>query len=456
MSARILVVDDAIANIKLLEAQLTAEYFDVTTATSGAEALEICSRGRCDIVLLDVMMPGMDGFEVCRRLKSSPLTAHVPVIMVTALDQPSDRVAGLEAGADDFLTKPVDELTLVTRIRSLARLKMLTDELAMRAVTSSQLGLEAVLGPQPGDGEHGRILLVDDRESSYGRMRQLLAREHEVAIETDPHEAVFKAAESDYDLVIVSLDLAEFDGLRVCSQLRSFDRTRTLPILVIAGPEDRQRLVRGLDLGVNDYLQRPIDRNELLARVRTQIRRKRFSYRLRDSVQLTVEMAITDSLTGLNNRRYFERHLATMVEQSASRDRPFSLLVVDIDHFKAVNDTYGHDVGDEVLREFAQRLRRTVRGIDLACRFGGEEFVIAMPDTEPGLARVVAERIRARIAAEPFAIGAGTRRIGVTASIGVASRDGRDDTAQAIVKRADEALYRAKRDGRNRVVDAAA
>src|SRR6266566_4865829 len=136
MSARILVVDDVPANVKLLEARLSAEYFDVLTAANGAEALQICARAECDIILLDVMMPDIDGFEVCRRLKSNPATHFIPVVMITALDSPADRVTGLDAGADDFLTKPVSDLVLIARVRSLTRLKMMTDELRMRAVTS--------------------------------------------------------------------------------------------------------------------------------------------------------------------------------------------------------------------------------------------------------------------------------------------------------------------------------
>src|SRR5215831_13503208 len=142
MTARVLVVDDVPANVKLMEARLSAEYFDVVTALSGHEALAMCERAECDIVLLDVMMPDMDGFEVCRRLKANPSTHHLPVIMVTALDQASDRVKGLEAGADDFLTKPVSDIALVARVRSLTRLKLVTDELRMRAATSKEIGIQ--------------------------------------------------------------------------------------------------------------------------------------------------------------------------------------------------------------------------------------------------------------------------------------------------------------------------
>jgi len=457
MSARVLVVDDVPANVKLLEARLSAEYFDVISAYSGQEALAICERAECDIVLLDVMMPDMDGFEVCRKLKSNPVTHHIPVVMVTALDQPSDRVRGLEAGADDFLTKPVTDLALVSRVRSLARLKMVTDELRMRAVTSREIGIH---GPERDavneTGRSGRVLIVDDREASYQRIVETLSAEHTVDVETDPNEALFHAADGNYDLVIVSLGLRSFDGLRLCSQVRSLERTRNVPILAVSEADNNQRLVRGLEIGVNDYLIRPIDKNEMLARVRTQIKKKRYTERLRDNVQMSIEMAITDALTGLFNRRYMETHLDTLVEQAATRGKQIAVMVLDIDYFKSINDNHGHDAGDDVLREFALRIRKSIRNIDLACRYGGEEFVIVMPETDMAVATMVAERLRRRIASEPFSVQQGNSNLDVTISIGLATLAEPGDNAATILKRADQALYRAKRDGRNRVVPDAA
>jgi two-component system cell cycle response regulator len=403
------------------------------------------------------MRPDLDGFEVCRKLKSNPRTHHSPVVMVTALDQPSDRVRGLEAGADDFLTKPVTDIALISRVRSLARLKMVTDELRMRAVTSKEIGIqgperEAVMEA----GRNGRILIVDDRRNSYERIISTLSTEHAVTLEIDPNEALFRATEGDYELVIVSLDLQNFDGLRLCSQIRSIERSRGLPILAVAEADSTTRLARGLEIGVNDYLLRPIDKNEMLARVRTQIKKKRYAERLRDNVQMSIELAITDGLTGLFNRRYMETHLETLVEQAAVRGKPLAVLVVDIDYFKAINDGHGHDAGDDALREFAIRLRKAIRNIDLACRYGGEEFVIVMPETDMAVATTVAERLRRRIAGEPFVVQQGTRKLDVTISIGIATLCDTADDAVAILKRADQALYRAKRDGRNRVVPAAA
>src|SRR5947208_5610672 len=188
-----------------------------------------------------------------------------------------------------------------------------------------------------------------------------------------------------------------------------------------------------------------------MERVITHVRKKRYTERLRDNVQMSIEMAITDALTGLYNRRYMESHIGTLVEQAAARGKPLTVLVLDIDYFKSINDTHGHDAGDDVLREFAIRIRKSIRGIDLACRYGGEEFVVVMPETDIGVATVVAERLRRRIASEPFPIQQSARHIDVTISIGIAELSVKD-TSATILKRADQALYRAKRNGRNRVV----
>jgi len=455
MTARVLVVDDIQANVRLLEARLTAEYFDVLTACSGQQALDICARERVDVVLLDVMMPGMDGFEVCARIKETPATSHVPVVMVTALDQPADRLHGLKAGADDFLSKPVDDIALVTRVKNLARLKMLSDEMLLRASTSHQLGV-GIVGPvgKALRGEGGRILLIDDNPRSAVRILDALAKSHDAFLERNVQSAFLKLSQHNFDVVIVNLDLAHADGLRVCSQVRSLDRTRHLPIVVLLDQGGKARLLRALDLGVNDYLIRPVDRLEMLARIKTQIKRKRHMDVLRSQLVESVEQAITDALTGLHNRRYLERHLGALLHEAVSTGRPLSLLVADIDHFKTVNDTHGHDAGDVVLREFAARLRRYTRSLDLACRYGGEEFVIVMPCTELRHACQVGERLRACIAAEPFSVNGDS--ISLTASVGLATLESAKDTADTIFKRADKALYAAKREGRNRVVVLAA
>jgi two-component system cell cycle response regulator len=456
MTARVLVVDDILSNVKLLEAKLSAEYFEVVSAYNGVDALARMDEQTPDIVLLDVMMPGMDGFEVCRRIKANPKTAHVPVVMVTALDQPSDRVAGLDAGADDFLTKPVDDAALFARVRSLVRLKMMTDELRMRETTGESMGLlnptDTLLDANP----TGRILIIEDRPESVAWFTGALQQVHEIASVDTFEEALVRVRGGDYDLIVISLSMRGFDGLRLCSQLRSLPEVRNVPILVVVTDGDRRKLTQALEMGVNDYLTRPVDRNELVARVRTQLRKKRYADRLRRNMQLSLEMAITDQLTGLHNRRYMASHLDNLMAAAGNCGKPLAFVIMDIDYFKAVNDTYGHDIGDEVLREFAHRIGANIRGIDLACRYGGEEFVVVMPETDAAFAYAVAERLRKSIETTPIDISRAPGSINITISIGIAASEGNGDTAEALLRRADQALYSAKRSGRNRVVADAA
>jgi len=216
--------------------------------------------------------------------------------------------------------------------------------------------------------------------------------------------------------------------------------------------------VRALDIGVNDYVTRPISQDELTARVTTQLRRNHNLAQLRNSFQASLEMAVTDQLTGLYNRRYLASHLSAMFDRAYWTGRSLSVLILDIDHFKRINDTYGHDVGDKVIQTFAERITGAIRGIDLACRYGGEEFLVAMPDTDINFANVVAERLREDIAGEKITLNQGRDVVEVTVSIGIASTDyGTDvDTAQKLIKRADEALYQAKETGRNKVILSAA
>jgi len=298
MTGRVLVVDDILANVKLLEARLAAEYFDVLTAYSGEEALEVLQTERVDVVLLDVMMPGMDGFEVCRRIKSAARTMHVPVVMVTALDQTCDKVQGLEAGADDFITKPVDHIALITRVKNLARLKTLADAIMLSMSTGAQGGILGAPPAWPKVESGGRILLVEDSERAVRLILAVLGKLHEVEVEANVPAALARIADKPCDLILVSLNLAAADGLRLCSQVRALEHARHLPIIVMVQPGEDARLLGALDMGVNDYLTRPIDRNDLLVRVRTQIRRKGHSDFLRDRLEERVEVAVADALTG--------------------------------------------------------------------------------------------------------------------------------------------------------------
>lgn len=454
MTARILVVDDVEPNVRLLEAKLTLEYYEVLTACDGATALQIASDERPDIILLDVMMPGMDGFETCRRLKADLVTRHIPVVLVTALDGREDKIRGLESGADDFVTKPIDDVILFARVRSLLRLKSVMDELREREESGRRIGVDTD-GAGRLRGSGGRVLIVDDNPRQAEKMAQQLSAEHRPTIESDPAAALI-AARGPVDLLIVNVSSAEFDGLRFVAQTRSTEASRRIPILAVVDPADRPRLLKALELGVNDILPRPVDPEELDARTRTQIKRKRHADFLKQKLDYSLEMAVTDALTGLHNRRYMAGQLQALVGRAGQGGEAVAVLVMDIDHFKLVNDSFGHDAGDEVLREFAVRLATNVRAIDLPCRFGGEEFVVVMPGASLEAATRVADRIRRDIEGQPFPIMGGAEGLSITVSVGVAASTGEGDTPEALLKRADEGVYEAKARGRNQVIARAA
>ena len=256
--------------------------------------------------------------------------------------------------------------------------------------------------------------------------------------------------DSDFELFVISLNLAHEDGLRLCSMLRSNEKTRSVPILMVAEEKDMDRIAQGLEIGAHDYILHPVDRNEMLARTRTQIRRKRFQDRLRANYEASLSMALTDSLTGLYNRRYLEAHLDKMIAKNAESRKGMAILALDLDHFKKINDTHGHGAGDDVLKGFADRVLNKLRSFDLVARVGGEEFIAVLPDVKDHIAMMIAERLRAGIADKKFMINNGTEELRATTSIGgvMVPFDNTEPTS-ALLERADKALYEAKEYARN-------
>jgi two-component system, cell cycle response regulator len=439
MTARVLVVDDVEPNVRLLEAKLQHEYYTVLTANSGETAIAMAHSENPDVILLDVMMPGLDGYETCKRLKD---------------DQREDRVQGLAVGADDFLSKPIDDVTLLARVKSLARFKAVADELRLREAAGRRMGV--IEGTNSREmGTNARILIVEDDSRRAARLKRTLEVEQRPMLMQDSN-ALGPMGQTTVELMIISASASTFDGLRLAAHVRSQEGTRNIPILAVCESEDKARALKALEVGVNDFIYRPIDDDELLARTRTLVKRKRHLDQLRTTVDSSMELAVTDQLTGLHNRRYMESQLKAHLNRAARGGPPVSVLIADIDHFKRVNDLFGHDAGDDVIREFAARLASNFRPRDLACRFGGEEFVVIMPETAASDAMAIAERLRMSVEESPFVIGLARDRLEVTCSVGVAIAGPHEVDGDLLLKRADEALYEAKRTGRNKVVRQAA
>jgi two-component system cell cycle response regulator len=394
------------------------------------------------------MMPELDGYETCRRLKDDVATIHIPVVMVTALGEPGERLRGLESGADDFLTKPVEYDTLLARVKSLVRLKRLLDEWRLRGETARALGLTAE-SMVPPSVAGARALVVDDWDLGAQIVQDSLSREGIVPGRAGSEaEALSLAAAIPFDLVVLSLSMTAEDPLRLASRLRATDATQDIPLLLIAEPEQKERILRGFDLGANDWLVRPIDENELRARARNQIRRKFYQDRLRSDLGSALEMALTDPLTGFYNQRYLMRHLRGLM--ATAQTGGIAVMMVDVDNFKIINDRYGHPAGDRALKAVADTLRGRIRVFDSIARYGGEEFVVVMPGTGPQDATAAAERLRVAVERMLFSPESGVVHP-LTVSIGVAFSSSRNHSAELLLQAADQAMYRAKRSGRNRV-----
>lgn len=445
----ILVVDDIEPNIKLLTAKLLKEYYTVLTANSGKEALAILKKAKIDIILLDVMMPEMDGFEVCKTIKTDPETTHIPVVMVTALSDIDDRVKGLEAGADEFLTKPINDTALFVRLKSLSRMKSLIDELKLRNSTNALLGVTNI--EMHDTFADKKILLINDDVVQTKNIKQMLLKLTQNVKVISNSDELDIINEYTPDLVIISSTLENDDPLRISVILRGKAEISGVVIILQIDEDGMPLVVKGIELGINDYFVYPIEESELLARIRTQLRRKQYQDNLRNDLEQSVNLAVKDGLTGLFNRRYFDIHLKQIIEKTNKESIKLCLLMCDIDNFKHVNDTYGHQAGDKVLTIVSRILKNTLRVTDLIARFGGEEFTILLTDIDISKAIETAERVRVKIEYMNFHIEDQIEPLKTTISIGV-TKYKKEESIESFIERADKAMYEAKTTGKNKVV----
>ncbi|PTQ71271.1 diguanylate cyclase [Celeribacter persicus] len=453
MAGRILIADNVPTNRIILKVKLASAFYDVSQATTGAGTLTQARAERPNLILLDVDLGDMSGFETCTRLKADPVTAHIPVAILTPAQNPEAKIAALKAGADEVLSKPLDELTLTARVRALMRASATSEELRRRNETAHALGFSEAHGHYEAPGKI--ILIGTTAEEAMGWRAGLKGMVHdEVAIERADHllESIYHGDIA--DLYVISTGAGDGDGLRLISDLRAREATRDAGIVVVHGPQDRREALMALDLGANDLIVRGADPEEMALRLRSQMRRKKETDLLRLTLDEGLRLATRDKLTGLYNRHYALPHLDKIAREARESGQHFALMLIDVDRFKSVNDTWGHATGDAVLIEVARRLSDNLRSMDLVSRFGGEEFLICMPMTSLMEARAVAERMRAGICARPIALAPDQAPISISVSIGLAMGGDQGaatpdvDTLLAI---ADRALYAAKAEGRNQV-----
>lgn len=455
MGGKILIADDVATNRIVLKVKLAAAFYETFQASSGAETLEKARANHPDLILLDVELPDLDGIEVCQRLKADPQTRDIPVVMVTAFRDMARKIEALEAGADEVFWKPLDEVVLLARLRSLLRARETARELGLRQDTCRELGFAepvAAFTPQALVGLVSQDPATRDRWS-----RELQPHVGARLVTLDPDQAMTIAEQHlAPDVFVLGVDPAQpGGGLRLMSELRSRQLTRHAAICVVLPAGARDLSAMALDLGASDLIEADADPSEMALRIRIQLSRKRQADGLRESLQDRLRLAMTDPLTGLYNRRYAMAHLARMAEHATQTGRSFAVMILDLDRFKSVNDTYGHAAGDSVLIEVAARLSAHLRPVDLLARIGGEEFLVALPDATLADARLAAERLRRAVAETPISLAQGRGAIAVTSSIGLALGNTAASaglTVADLIHSADMALLGAKYDGRNQVM----
>ncbi len=456
MSGRILVFDEVPTNRALLKSKLSTAHFDVVTLDAPDDLMEMVAQTAPDLVMLDVTSRSVCAYDLCRQIKLDPDMVHTPVIMLTDKDVTDQKVRGFEAGADDFVNKPLDTLTLIARVRSLMRVKLMIDEIRLRDDTSRMLGLHEFLESTSNtEPLEGAVLLSSfDPGEAHDWAGVLNTRPGlDVASACGEMKTIAMAQKIVPDVILLRHTLTcGAQGLDVLGSLLSQPYARQSAIIFVVDEGDEATAAAALDLGATDYIAAPFDTNELIVRVNSQLRRKKYADRLRSNVVDGLRMAVIDPLTGLYNRRYAYQHLQTISARAHDEEAPFAVLMMDLDRFKTVNDLYGHSTGDEVLREVSRRLQENLRGIDLIARIGGEEFFVAMPGTSADQAARVAERLREAVENTPVSSNTFCDDVSVTVSIGVAALEttsGIRVSLETVVEQADRALYLAKGDGRN-------
>lgn len=470
---RILIAAHDEANVRSLAEMIKQESFNVLTAFDGYEALKLAESQLPEIILLEASIPVIESCQVIKKLKNTTATTSIPIILITAPDDSENRKKGLEAGAEEILNRPVNDVELLTRIQSMLRLKRYQDALTTRQKSEVNFCADrqvkqtkavddqadpaniasSVIEPEESKSSKPiRLLLVEDDPKDIKLMRAYLrAPEYRLTTVSRGDEALEIANQRPFDLIILDVMLPDMNGFEICRRLKAGEITRHIPVIFTTSLSDVDNRVNGVEAEGDGYLVKPVERRELWAKIQVLAKKKRQWDDIRSIYETTVRSAIGDALTGLYNYAYFKHFLDFELKRSFRQNYKVALMMIDIDNFKNYNDTLGHLAGDLVLRELGRIVKAQIREIDLAARYGGEEFAVILPYNENEQSNtIVAERIQSAVAAVKLPIG--TERIPqVTVSIGIAYCPFDATNSDDLIEKADIMLYHAKRTGKNRI-----
>ncbi len=444
---RILIVDDVHENLHALMHVLRDEYA-IAAATNGEKALELARRQpQPDLILLDIKMPGMDGYSVLSELKIDPQTADIPVIFVTALAEASDEALGLGLGVADYITKPVNPDLLRARLRT---------QLELSRYRRNPVTFDVVAHAQPERDQ--TLLVVDDVPDNIHELLEALKERYRIQVASTGERALeIVGGPNPPDLVLLDVMMPGMDGFEVCRRLKAMPAGNRIPVIFVTVMDAVRQIVKGFELGASDYITKPFDIDEVHARVRTHLELARLRRFLEDMVaqrtamlQVSEEkyriLAQRDPVTGLPNRALFAELLTHAVQQAQRTGTPFALLSLDLDNFKTINESLGHRRGDQLLVEVARRLQKLLPESDAMARLGGDEFAVIVERREdmPWVDLLAQRMIEAL--ATPFVFDGEPVYVGACIGIALYPNDAAD--ADTLQRHADAALHRAKAQGR--------
>ena len=416
-----LVIDDSKAVRNTLASYLKALNFDVAKASDGEQGLKLASRMMPDLILVDVEMPVMDGFEFCKHLSREPDIKNIPTIVVSGTIDESQFRKGFRSGAIDFLEKPVSQPALAAIIESVS----INDNTSSSGTT---------------------VILSDDITLSSILVKTLNFLNSSVNICNSIDELETYLCFSNPDIILLDLSCNE-DKLNTCMRVRSLLGSDSPVIIAVADETDRDIMFQCFKYGATEFIIKPFGRDEVRARIENHIKLKKLQDELVQKNRILESLAYKDKLTGLMNRRYFDKALKDELAKAQANSTSLSFLMIDLDNFKQVNDTYGHDTGDIVLKEIASIIIDNIQGNAIPCRYGGEEFCVIYPDTSLADAVSISEKIKRFCSAKPVS----KHRIFQTISGGVSAYP-ETSSPEDLLPDADNSLYQAKRSGKNRIL----
>ena len=379
MPGKLLIVDSIATNRIVLKVRLSKAFYEVFQSANSADANLILTREAIDLVLVNGNLQNEDAIAFCKALRANPATSHVPILMIANHPDRKFRLNALRAGVNDVLVRPLDDVFLLARLLSLLRNLETAEESKLRERTGSAFGFAEA---QTGFAKQAKVHLATQDSAKSVRWAAILRAITPYKFVPEVHSETLKSiAKGDApDVFVISVDFQKPDtALRLVAEIRARASTRHAGILVVVDDERRRILVDAMDLGAHDVMIHGFDPDEMSLRISTLVSQKRLSDRLRNNVNIGLEAAVTDPLTGLFNRRYALPHVERLCDRAKLKKQQFAIMMADLDNFKQVNDQFGHATGDVVLTEAAKRLRENLRPVDLVARIGGEEFLIAMP-----------------------------------------------------------------------------